>query len=170
MPIYFAYGANMDVAAMARRCPASKPLGPARLMGHLFFITRDGYASVRRSPGAVVHGLLWDLALADVAALDRYEEVAGGLYAKIQRPVIKPSGSVRALLYVACSLEEGVPRPGYLEAVIAAATSLACPATYLRDMARYLPGGRLSAAEPQSSQPGPVAGVTPRFVTPFDRT
>ena len=27
MPLYFAYGANMDVAAMAQRCPNSKPLG-----------------------------------------------------------------------------------------------------------------------------------------------
>ena len=26
MPLYFAYGANMDVEAMARRCPRSKPL------------------------------------------------------------------------------------------------------------------------------------------------
>ncbi|HEY6732614.1 MAG TPA: gamma-glutamylcyclotransferase, partial [Roseiarcus sp.] len=27
MPLYFAYGSNMDVAAMARRCPRSKALG-----------------------------------------------------------------------------------------------------------------------------------------------
>jgi len=32
MPLYFAYGANMDRAAMAVRYPRSKPLGIAALM------------------------------------------------------------------------------------------------------------------------------------------
>ena len=30
MPLYFAYGANMDRAAMAERCPRSTPLGLVR--------------------------------------------------------------------------------------------------------------------------------------------
>ena len=34
MPLYFAYGANMNVAAMAARCPRSKPLGLAKLVRH----------------------------------------------------------------------------------------------------------------------------------------
>ena len=34
MPLYFAYGANMSVGAMARRCPRSKALGQARLERH----------------------------------------------------------------------------------------------------------------------------------------
>jgi len=28
---------------MARRCPNSRPLGPARLPRHRFIVTRDGY-------------------------------------------------------------------------------------------------------------------------------
>ena len=48
MPLYFAYGANMDVAAMATRCPGAKPVGTARLPRHRFIITGDGYASVAR--------------------------------------------------------------------------------------------------------------------------
>ena len=31
MPLYFAYGSNMDVEGMTRRCPRAKPLGRARL-------------------------------------------------------------------------------------------------------------------------------------------
>ena len=38
MPLYFAYGSNMDVAAMAQRCPRSKLLGVARLPRHKVFI------------------------------------------------------------------------------------------------------------------------------------
>ncbi|MGL4494164.1 MAG: gamma-glutamylcyclotransferase family protein, partial [Beijerinckiaceae bacterium] len=50
MPLYFAYGANMDREGMAKRCPASKPLGLARLARHRFVVTVDGYASVVRDP------------------------------------------------------------------------------------------------------------------------
>ena len=57
MPLYFAYGANMDVAAMAKRCPSSKPLGLARLPRHRWIISADGYANVVRDPRRDVHGM-----------------------------------------------------------------------------------------------------------------
>ena len=50
MPLCFAYGSNMDRAAMAVRCPASTPLGTARLARHRFIVTREGYASRRPLP------------------------------------------------------------------------------------------------------------------------
>ena len=87
MPLYFAYGSNMDRAAMARRCPASRVLGLGRLNRHRLVIMREGYASVERFPTGTVWGVLWDLALSDVPALDRYEGVASGLYVKAQQPV-----------------------------------------------------------------------------------
>lgn len=38
MPLYFAYGSNMDREAMRVRCPNSRALGRARLARHRFFI------------------------------------------------------------------------------------------------------------------------------------
>ena len=110
MPLYFAYGANMGLAAMAVRCPASRPLGVARLARHRFAIMREGFATVVRDPRCSVHGVVWDLALADVPTLDKYEEVARGLYAKIMQPVLTQSGSRRALLYLGCNAGPGRPR------------------------------------------------------------
>ena len=52
MPLYFAYGSNMDRTAMLARCPHSRPVGPARLMRHRFFVMDEGYASVLRDPAA----------------------------------------------------------------------------------------------------------------------
>ena len=78
MPLYFAYGSNMDASAMARRCPRSKALGPARLMRHRLAVMREGWLTIARDPRSAVHGVLWDLALADVAALDRYEGSGAG--------------------------------------------------------------------------------------------
>jgi AIG2-like family len=143
--LYFAYGSNMDRAAMLQRCPRSKALGPARLMRHRFFVCADGYASVARDPHRVVWGLLWDLALADVPALDRYESIATGLYIKTVLPVLAERGPRRAMLYVARSTAPGVPKPAYMEGIVAAAAEL--PEVYRRELVSLVPSAR-SAAEP----------------------
>ncbi|KAA2238213.1 gamma-glutamylcyclotransferase [Salinarimonas soli] len=137
MPLYFAYGANMDRAAMRARCPASKPLGPARLVRHRFMIMSEGYATVARDPRRAVWGLLWDLALADMPALDRFESLHTGLYAKLVQPVLTESGPRKAVLYIARSHQPGPPRPGYMEGVLAAAREIGLPAEYLRELGVY---------------------------------
>jgi hypothetical protein len=163
MPLYFAYGSNMDRAAMTARCPQSRPLGPARLMRHRFFITRDGYASVARNPRSVVWGLLWDLALADVPALDRYESVGTGLYAKVVQPVVAAQGPRQAVLYIGRATEPGAAKPGYLEAVVAAAAEAGLPDAYIRELAAGLP----KTAKAPEPAPAPVdPKVRPRWGAP----
>jgi hypothetical protein len=147
MPLYFAYGSNMDGAAMLRRCPHSKPLGPARLMRHRFFVCADGYASVARDAHRAVWGVLWDLALADVPALDRYESIATGLYLKTVLPVLTARGPRRAMLYVARSAAPGTPKADYMEGVVAAAAAAGLPQAYRREIMSFVPGAR-PAAEP----------------------
>ncbi|AWN42221.1 gamma-glutamylcyclotransferase family protein [Methylobacterium durans] len=140
MPLYFAYGANMDAAAMALRCPASRLVGQGRLHRHRFIVMREGYASVVRDPARTVWGVLWDLALADIPALDRYEGVAGGLYAKASQPIATEGGVKRALIYLGRSTAPGVPRPGYLEAVLRAGEAAQLPAAYRKEMRAWLRG------------------------------
>ena len=123
MPLYFAYGSNMDASAMARRCPRSKALGPARLMRHRLAVMREGWLTIERDPRSAVHGVLWDLALADVAPLDRYEGLARGLYAKLMQPVVAERGPRRAIVYIGVNAGPGAARPAYIADVIAAARS-----------------------------------------------
>ena len=111
MPLYFAYGANMDVAGMAARCPRSKPLGLAKLMRHRLAVMREGWLTATRDPRSSVHGVLWDLALADVAALDRFEGLGEGLYAKAVQPVLTPGGPKRALVYFGANAGPGRAQP-----------------------------------------------------------
>ena len=140
MPLYFAYGANMDIAAMALRCPKSRPLGRGRLARHRFFVMEAGWASVAPDPRATVHGVLWELDFADVPALDRYEDVGSGLYRKIVQPVLRePVGSARALVYIGAQTREGPAQPGYLENVIAAARERRLPTTYVSYLETFLP-------------------------------
>jgi gamma-glutamylcyclotransferase (GGCT)/AIG2-like uncharacterized protein YtfP len=143
VPLYFAYGSNMDIADMARRCPASRPVGLARLARHRFAILQAGYATVVRDPSATVHGLLYDLALADVPALDRYEDIARGLYRKVLQPVLrKQAAPVLALVYIGAGPNRGQPRPGYMEGVIAAARAAGLPTPYLAFLATFTAGNR----------------------------
>ena len=142
MPLYFAYGANMDAAAMAARCPASRLVGRGRLNRHRFIIMKEGWASVVRDSRASVWGVLWDLALADVPALDRYEGVSGGLYVKAYQPVVTESGTKRALIYLGRSVASGIPRPDYMEAVLDAADAAQLPGPYVQEIRGWLRNAR----------------------------
>ena len=173
MPLYFAYGSNMDRAAMRALCPGSRPLGPARLPRHRLAIMPAGYLSIVRDPRRTVWGLLWDLALADVPALDRYEGMAEGLYRKALHPVLTDAGARRALIYIGRG-EGGVPRPGYLEDVLAAARAVLSPAAVgeIEALLPARPGERLGApgaalprVRPTRSSPldPPSLGGVPRL-------
>ncbi|SFK18851.1 AIG2-like family protein [Methylocapsa palsarum] len=127
---------------MTRRCPHGLALGPARLARHRFFIMENGYASIARDANAVVHGVLYQLALSDMGPLDRYEEVHNGLYAKITQPVFREKGGpVRALIYVGRESRAGRPAKGYLEAVAAAARAANLPPPYIEFLERQAAPG-----------------------------
>jgi len=127
MPLYFAYGANMDRAQMAQRCPRSTPLGLAMLARHRLAVMREGWLTAVRDAHARVHGVLWDLALADVATLDRFEGLAGGLYVKAVQPVIAANGPKRALVYFGANSGPGRVRPPYLKEIVAAGRAWELP-------------------------------------------
>jgi hypothetical protein len=118
----------MDANAMAGRCPRSKPLGLARLERHRLAVMREGWLTAVRDPASAVHGVLWDLALTDVAALDRYEGLSQGLYAKLTQPVIAERGPKQAIVYFGANSGPGAPRAAYLAEVLAAARSWPLPA------------------------------------------
>ena len=127
MPLYFAYGANMSVEAMRERCPRGRPLGVARLMRHRLAVMREGWLTAARDSNGCVHGVLWELALSDIGALDRYEGVGEGLYVKRTQPVGFAGGARRALVYFGTNSGPGVARPDYLAEVIAAARAWRLP-------------------------------------------
>jgi hypothetical protein len=128
MPLYFAYGSNMNVNAMARRCPRSRALGLARLERHRLQVMREGWLTAVRDSSSAVHGVLWDLALSDVSGLDRYEGVPQGLYAKLMQPVVTERAPKQAIVYFGANAGPGTARPAYIAEVLAAARSWPLPA------------------------------------------
>jgi hypothetical protein len=118
----------MDVSAMARRCPRSKALGLARLERHRLAVMREGWLTAIRNPSSAVHGVLWDLALSDIPALDRHESLSQGLYVKLTQAVIAERGAKRAIVYFGANSRPGVLRSAYIAEVLAAARSWPLPA------------------------------------------
>ena len=132
MPLYFAYGSNMDEPALRSRAPKARMLGLARLARHRFVLMANGFASVRRDPNSDVHGVLFDLALSDVPPLDRYEALDQGLYTKVLQPVVRQKGmAVQALIYIGVDKGESAAQAGYVDEIVAAAKSVGLPPAYV---------------------------------------
>jgi hypothetical protein len=102
---------------------------------------------VARDPRSAVHGVIWDLALADVAALDRYEGMAQGLYVKLTQPVVAERRARQAMVYIGANAGPGAARADYIADVIAAARSWPLPTEAIEALERIAAaGGRQSAA------------------------
>ena len=73
--VYFAYGSNLHLAQMAKRCPESRYLGRGILPGFKWQINTRGYANVIISEGDHVEGLCFLLSQRDEERLDVSEGV-----------------------------------------------------------------------------------------------
>ena len=76
---YFAYGSNLDLPQMKRRCPSSKLISKGSLSGYRLTFNRfssgwgGGVADVIQEQGSEVWGLVFEISDTDLERLDRYE-------------------------------------------------------------------------------------------------
>ena len=83
--------------------------------------------------------MLWRLSDADLAALDLYEDVAGGLYRKVRLTVKANGCMLAALVYLTRDARPGKPHSGYQESIVAAADAWRFPKPALRELEAWLP-------------------------------
>lgn len=139
MKFYFAYGSNMGTAQMLTRCPHSPKLGLAILPGWRWIIASDGYANLVPATTELVEGVLFALAADDETALDVFEEVEAGAYAKLELPVLYEGNTVPALVYVSPRTEEGVAEMEYVLRLQAALVDAGLSADYVaRAVSRFI--------------------------------
>ena len=117
---HFAYGSNLDPARLRRRCPTATPVGPARLDG--WRLGFGGHSRTWGGPVATlmrdehdrVTGLLYELALVDLAVLDRIE----GHPLSYRRRLLHVTDGAgrwrRAHIYILPLVNGTLPAPGYL--------------------------------------------------------
>jgi gamma-glutamylcyclotransferase len=137
--LYFAYGSNMSIERITQRIPGIRAVSGATLQGHaLRFhkLGRDGSGKcdvVRAdSLGAVVHGVLYELAERDLAELDRFEGCGKG-YERITVTVEPYTGPASAAqTYIATNIDpQLVPFCWYREHVLRGAVAAGLPADYI---------------------------------------
>ena len=144
MTLYFAYGSNMSRSGMAARCRGARALGLAKLSGWRFTIASGGYASIVEAPGEEVIGVLWRLTPRDIAVLNAYENIDGGLYRR-DRLMVRHDGAAKsAMVYIGRGV--GRPRPGAVELIVAAAREWQLPVDYVRALRCWLPSMRDAGA------------------------
>ncbi|CAG7852479.1 SubName: Full=Uncharacterized protein {ECO:0000313/EMBL:CCA75414.1} [Serendipita indica DSM 11827] len=121
--LYFAYGSNLSLKQMEKRCPDSSKLGIAVLPQYRWGISCRGYANIYQSDEHVIYGVLYTLSAKDEKYLDRMEGVAIGCYDKFELEVIMYDDYISnrdnpvkrsALVYIDPRLEEGRPKEEYI--------------------------------------------------------
>jgi hypothetical protein len=120
--LYFAYGSNLHLGQMSRRCPDAEPLGPL-IMPDTQLVFR-GVADVIRKDGAQCPGGIWRITKRCEAALDRYEgfnpdRPDSGMYRKefVQVDGL-PDGETEIMLYAMNSVGIYPPSEGYYDCIV----------------------------------------------------
>ena len=102
MPLYAAYGSNMDPAQMKERAPHSPMAGTGWLMGWRLTFGGEDFAwegalsTVVEDPLSQVFVVLYDVPDHDAAQLDRWEGGELGLHKKLRLRVHTLDGDVLA--------------------------------------------------------------------------
>lgn len=106
---YLAYGSNLSVEQMERRCPEATYIGASILPNYHLLFKGSGtgsYLTVEKKKGSIVPVLVWEISSHDEFSLDRYEGYPSFYYKK-WIPVHMQSlydnqelGKIRGLIYV----------------------------------------------------------------------
>jgi len=140
VPLYAAYGSNMDPVQMRNRCPHSPFAGTGWLSGwRLTFGGEDlgwegALATLVPEPGSHVFVALYDITDGDRVALDKWESADMGLYLTTKLRVSTLESDVLAWTYILDSYEGGLPSARYLGLIAEAAEAAGAPEDYVADL------------------------------------
>lgn len=140
MPIYAAYGSNMDPEQMLQRAPHSPVAGTGWLAGwRLTFAGEDlgwegALATVVEDRDTQVFVVLYDMSPEDERSLDRWEGAELGIHRKLRLRVQTMEGSTLAWLYTMDAWEGGLPSARYLGVMADAAYAAGAPEDYVYDL------------------------------------
>ncbi len=120
MKLYIAYGSNMNIPQMARRCPNAKVEGVSTIPGYeLVFRGPEGaaVATIEPKEGSSVPVVIWSINPFDERSLDCYEGFPR-LYTKQDFEVELKGNSVKAMAYVMTQGRKlGGPSAYYLKTI-----------------------------------------------------
>ncbi len=112
--IYLAYGSNLHIEQMQRRCPTAEVLGTSTLHGYRLVF--NGVATIEPDPDRSVPVLLWDIKPVDEIPLDRYEGYPR-LYRRETVQVELDGKTVDAMAYIMNPKGIAPPSPYYYDVI-----------------------------------------------------
>ena len=121
---YIAYGSNLDMDQMRRRCPTARPYYPycSGWLNNWELIYRGSksgnYATIRKAKGKYVPVGVWLITREDERALDKYEGYPV-FYQKYKLPVALQSGeTIECIVYIMRpDAAVGVPTERYVDTI-----------------------------------------------------
>ena len=137
MPLYAAFGSNMDPRRMGERCPHSPLRDTGWLTGWRLTFGGEEHgwdgalATIVEDPLEQVFVAIYDVTDEDVAHLDVLESFDTGLYRKTRVRVATLRGEVVAWAYVLDAYEGGLPSASYVGIVADAAEAADAPQDYV---------------------------------------
>jgi hypothetical protein len=137
VPLYAAYGSNMDPRRMLERCPHSPMRGTGWLVGwRLTFGGEDhgwdgALATIVEDPIEQVFVALYDVTAEDAGHLDTLESADTGLYRRTRVRVSTLVGEQLAWTYVLDAYEGGLPSASSLGILAEAAEAADAPQDYV---------------------------------------
>ncbi|MGH3913518.1 MAG: gamma-glutamylcyclotransferase [Pseudonocardiaceae bacterium] len=140
MPLYAAYGSNMDPAQMMQRAPHSPMANTGWLIGwRLTFGGEDlgwegALATIVEDPLSQVFVVIYDVTPEDEKLLDIWEGGELALHKKLRLRVHTLEGPVLAWLYVLDAYEGGLPSARYLGVMSDAAEAAGAPEDYVTEL------------------------------------
>lgn len=119
--IYAAYGSNMNIEQMKKRCPKAQLIGTGTLKGyHLTFRgKKHGVANIEKNKNGQVPIVLWEITRSCEGSLDFYEGFPT-LYVKKWISVNTEKGEFEAMAYVMTDGYEvltAIPYVGYCKII-----------------------------------------------------
>ncbi len=149
MPLYFAYGSNLDLQRMRERCPSARFDSRAVLRGHRLAFPRraqgrhGGAAGIEPDGASSVEGVLYLIQGRDLRTLDRQRGIASGCRDRREVRVEIPGGVVvTAWTCIARPHAEGPfpPARGYMEQIVRGAKQQQLSVEYVASLQGILDG------------------------------
>lgn len=128
--LYIAYGSNLNLRQMARRCPTAKPIDTGMLKDYQ--LTFWGVATIEKEIGAETPVGIWEITPSDEIALDRYEGYPH-LYSKETVTVTTKKGDVDAMVYVMNEGQPMMPNQSYYGTIEEGYMDVGLDLTYLHE-------------------------------------
>lgn len=128
--LYVAYGSNLNIAQMKRRCPTAKIVGSGNL--HNWELSFRRVATIEPIAGAVTPVGVWRIKAGDEWALDRYEGFPH-LYRKETVEVkMKTGETLKAMVYIMNDGKKTPPSMMYYQTIFEGYEDFGLDTEYLK--------------------------------------